>query len=291
MAAAMADAPLPAPVVFVQMADLPRHQSDAIQNWVNERIEVQLQSRLELTGRAIPFLRDVDAQSNVITKEVNAQADRVSEQVTRLNEPHTSLTTQWQGLHERLEASFGGMQIKWNELETKLEATFADVESKTRANADTTAALNAQASEAVRTVTTETAAVKTDLEKTKADIIVEFNKLNKGVVNWSNEYAKTIDDKVRAITAGAAGGASPTHAAKHDKKDLVVWKLSDGVGKAGSRALIPGWRRNMGSSTRIWYFRKSSVCRRRSPLSSSRSASTRSTRSTTARRAPGRRLA
>ena len=183
MAAAMADAPLPAPLVLVQMADLPQHQSDAIQNWVNERIEVQLQSRLDLTGRATQFLGDVDAQSKAITEEVNTQAERVSEQVARFNELHATFTTQWQGLHDRLEASFGGMQIKWNELETKLEATFADVDSKTQANADTTAALNAQAPEAVRTVTTQTAAVKNDLEKTKADILVEFNKLNKGFVN------------------------------------------------------------------------------------------------------------
>ena len=235
MAAATADAPVAAPLVLLQVAHLPQHQSDAIQNWVNERIEIQLQSRLELAGRAIGFPRDVDAQSKAITDELSTQAECVGEQVVRLSELHSSLTAQWQTLHERLEVSFGGMQAKWDALEAKVEAAFADVDAKTQANTETTAALNVQASEAVRTVTIETAAVKNDLEKTKADIITEFDKLNKGVVNWSNEYAKTIDDKVRAIATGVTGSPAPAHAVKHDRKDLVVWKLSDGVDKADFR--------------------------------------------------------
>ena len=75
----------------------------------------------------------------------------------------------------------------------------------------------------------------TDLEAANVGIVSEATKLRDDIVMWSDNYTAKIEGMVKSGNFKFDSRGSPSTTAKFDKKEVMVWKLPDGVSKPDFR--------------------------------------------------------
>ena len=101
------------PVLFRVFGQLGEAESHAIQQWVSDRIEDQLRSRLTVAERVVTGLQDLDARKTEIINEMNVQEARVSDLVANSN-----------ALNVKLNTAFSEMQTEILKTQAATSATF-----------------------------------------------------------------------------------------------------------------------------------------------------------------------
>ena len=216
----------------VVLAGFSEEQSGSIQEFITGLVD----ARMEIAGRAALFINDLDQKQRATIEQVNTEMGRMNERVSEMNT-----------IKEGIELTYKNLQ----ELNTGTTA-FAET---TRAELASGAAANDLAQQKANEVNAKVTELFTKTELTFAETEKKSLALREEIRVWSYGFATRVEEMCR--TGNFKFDARPPVAvAKHDKKEVSVWKLvtesPSRTSATGSAASISSWRPSTDSCTPTW---------------------------------------
>ena len=178
---------------------IPRESTEAIKAFVLDEIN----KRMNLAGRAIDFLNNLDVKSQELEQHANEQVDRVSTIVADLN------TTK-----EEIKALFAVIEAKMSTVDQQLESVpeltrkldvktgeidelFLKTDALLKENAEQIQANETKVNALYEKTSFSFDKITGDLETTKNGLIGQTTKLRDEIVTWSDTYAMRIETMVK----------------------------------------------------------------------------------------------
>ena len=213
---------------MASFTDMTPAQTEAIQSWVTG----QLNTQMEMIGRAASYVDGIDQKANALTAQTEREMERMAERVTEIN---------------RLQSVVQDIAGKTEEKFNQVIQDFKSFCEAARAEISTSATANKEAMTKAEEVHTSVNDLfqkcsigydqnKAELEVLRQTFTAEATSLRQGVQAWSATYAQEIKAMVQNGMSGAGFEQKPgTGSAKHDKKELSVWKIPENVSKPDFR--------------------------------------------------------
>ena len=187
-----------------------------------------LDTRMEMIGRAADFINNLDGKQKEVIDFVALESRRMSDRVREI------IT-----LNEGIEKTYADLQLLNAGTTTFAETTKAELAAGAVANEEAHQKdhVHGQVNELFAKTSVPFAENEKKLSEISTDFSAEVKSLRDGVQTWSQNFATEIQQMCQ--TGNFKFDVKPAVVMpKHDKKEVSVWKLPDGISKPDFRHWI-----------------------------------------------------